>query len=92
MVCKFCRFRTDDSKTVCPKCGATLIEDKVVEVKETNEVVEEINEPTQSSEPIENFTKEFQNQFNNAKNRAVKFITLIVVAVIIFFLIKACGK
>ena len=92
MVCKFCRFRTDDTRTTCPKCGATLTGESKIEVKEESKVVEEINEPTQSSEPIENFTKEFQNQFNNAKNRAVKFITLIVIVIIIFFLIKACGK
>ena len=92
MVCKFCRFRTDDDRTTCPKCGATLTGGKVEEVHEENHVVEEATNQPPTPETIENFTNEFQHQFNKAKNRAVKLITLIVIIVIIFILVKVCGK
>lgn len=92
MVCKFCRFRTDDSKTTCPNCGATLTGGKVEEVHEESQVVEEATNQHPTPEKIENFTNEFQHQFNKAKNNAIRFIVLVVIIIAIVFLFKACGK
>lgn len=91
MVCKFCRFRTDDSKTTCPNCGATLTGGKV-EVNEEKVEVEEIRQPEQATDELENFQNKVQGEFNKAKNNAVRFITFVVIVLVIIFIVKACGK